>query len=114
MVFLAGNMGVAAHVEQRLRLLGDVAKAAVALALQTVLAHISTIADPCHHLPQALQLGVRAADGANGHAQLVRQQAMGRQLATGGQRTVGNGLFQGLGQSLVLGAHPFLQCGTHH
>ena len=65
---LPGNVHVAAHVEVLARLLAEITKALITLALHPTLAHEGAVTHPCNHQAQALQFTVSPADGADGHA----------------------------------------------
>ncbi len=79
---LPRNMHVAAHVEVLARLLAEVAKTFIPLTLHPTLAHERAVTDPRHHQPQAFQLAVGPADGADGHPQIVGKHPMGRQFSS--------------------------------
>ena len=74
-------------------------------------AHIGAVAHPGNGQALALQNRVRAADGASGHPQAVRQTALRWQLFAHGQLPVDDGLGQVFGNGLVFGLATITQTG---
>jgi hypothetical protein len=74
-------------------------------ALHPTLTHESAVADPRHHQPQALQLTVGPADGADGYPQIVGKHPMGRQFSSGSIKPSRIPLHD-IGQAFVLDALP--------
>ncbi|MBB4862565.1 hypothetical protein HNP46_001409 [Pseudomonas nitritireducens] len=97
-------MHVPTHVEYVRHIVLDIAEAGFTFVFQSPLAHESAVADSRHHQSQALQLGIGAADGTAGDAQLVGEKAVRQQLSPSGNHAIDNVLFQCARQSLVFNA----------
>ncbi|MCY1540069.1 hypothetical protein D9M68_756830 [compost metagenome] len=104
-----GNVHVATHVVADLGGIHEVTKSHFMGALLATLTDVGAIPYSCHHPAHALELAIRPADGASGNAQLVRQDAMRRQLDTRPDDAAADRVLDTLGEPLVLEPRAFAQ-----